>query len=213
LRKNIKTTQIPIIIAKQRTMIQLLNNPPFFIVMPDGKFLALAYKTERIIVRNIEDIIQIEFPTLPNTNSTGKPHHRYLEVGSFFQKSYWKTIINITAEMIPRIKGPSTVLIETYLRLLLKASRLWSWERLEWGKTEDRSLGRFAGNLLQLIISGYPRQKYSLPRVQFLGMLAFVSFWVAVTLEALFCSNDEPTLPRPNSCGSKTCGDRIVKLN
>jgi hypothetical protein len=56
--------------------------------MPDGKFLALAYKTERIIVRNIEDIIQIEFPTLPNTNSTGKPHHRYLEVGSFFQKSY-----------------------------------------------------------------------------------------------------------------------------
>ena len=41
--------------------------------MPDSKFLALEYKTARIIIGSMNDITQIEFPILPNTNSKGKP--------------------------------------------------------------------------------------------------------------------------------------------
>lgn len=64
--------------AKQNIVTQLLRNLPSFTVMPDGKFLALEYKTERIIAGSINDITHIEFPMLPNTNSKGDPHMRRL---------------------------------------------------------------------------------------------------------------------------------------
>jgi len=52
--------------------------------MPDSKFLALEYKTTRIIIRSMNNITQIKFPMLPNTNSKGKPQSTYTEIGSPF---------------------------------------------------------------------------------------------------------------------------------
>lgn len=56
--------------------------------MPDGKFLALEYKTESIIAGSMNDITQIEFPMLPNTNSKGNPQSTYAEIGSTLQNEY-----------------------------------------------------------------------------------------------------------------------------
>lgn len=175
-RKNIETTQIPIATAKQKLVTHLLKNLPSSRVMPDGKFLALEYKTERVIVGSMNDMTQIEFPMLPNTNSKGKPQDTYVEVWPPFQNEYWRPVTNITVEMIPRIKGPSMVPRETYLRFRSKGCRRVNWEMFEAGNVCDRSSEKFRGNPLQDILLAYPRQKYLIPKVQFLGM----SVWMAL---------------------------------
>lgn len=84
-RKNIETTQIAITTAKQNIVTQLQKNLPSFTVMPDGKFLALEYKTDRIIAGSMNDITQAEFIMPHNTNSKGIPQSTYAEIGSGLQ--------------------------------------------------------------------------------------------------------------------------------
>jgi hypothetical protein len=75
-----KTTQIDIATAKQNIVTHLPKNLPSSTVMPDGKFLALEYKTERIIVGSMKDITQVKFPMLPSTNSKGNPQSTHADI-------------------------------------------------------------------------------------------------------------------------------------
>ena len=72
--------------------------------------------------------------------------------------------------MIPRIKRPSIVPRDTYLRFWSKGCMLLNGAMLEVVNVCDRSSEKFRGNPLQDTLLAYPRQKYLLPRVQFLGI-------------------------------------------
>jgi hypothetical protein len=72
--------------------------------------------------------------------------------------------------MIPRIKRPSVVPRDTYLRFWSKGCMLLNGAMLEVVNVYNRSLEKFRGNLLQNTLLAYPRQKYLLPKVQFLGI-------------------------------------------
>ncbi len=50
--------------------------------MLDSKFLALEYKTERIIVGSINNITQIKFPVLTSINSKDNPQSIYTDISS-----------------------------------------------------------------------------------------------------------------------------------
>jgi hypothetical protein len=72
--------------------------------------------------------------------------------------------------MIPRIKRPSMVPRDTYLRFWSKGCMFLNGAMLEVVNVCDRSSEKFRGNPLQDTLLAYPRQKYLLPRVQFLGI-------------------------------------------
>ena len=72
--------------AKQPSLIQSWKNLPSFAMMPDGRSLAVEYKTERMIVGSMKNVTQIRFPILPSTSSKGNPPSIYEEIDSPFQK-------------------------------------------------------------------------------------------------------------------------------
>ena len=55
-------------------------------MMPDGRSLAVEYKTERMIVGSMKNVTQIRFPILPSTSSKGNPQSIYEDIDSPFQK-------------------------------------------------------------------------------------------------------------------------------
>ena len=147
--------------------------------MLNGRWSALEYKTQRTIVGQMKDRMQTASPTPPKTVSKGKPQNKPTQIGSF-QNAYWRAVINITVKIIPSIKGPSMVPGEICLSPWPTDSRPPSWKLLEAGNARDRRSETLRGSLLQVTLLTYPRQKYVVPKVQFLGITEPKSLWIAV---------------------------------
>jgi hypothetical protein len=88
---------------------------------------------------------------------------------------------------------------DTYLRFWSKGCILLNGAMLEVVNVCDKSSEKFRGNPLQDTLLAYPRQKYLVPKVQFLG----------ISLCAVVMALNKAV---PTSC-VKARGDKLVKFN